>query len=360
MKTKGNNTKPRIGYALTAFRHSFVVLAIALFSLFTFTFFLSSCGVDSGTFRIDGELNGINQGEFYVYSPDGGIRRLDTIAVKNGHFTYEISLDTTALFMLVFPNFSEMPIFGGSGVKAEINGDASHLKKIEVTGSKTNEQMTAFRLKTSEMMPPEVLSEAAKFIKDNPGSDVSIYLLNKLFIQTIEPDYRQAAELAALIQKARPESKRLELLVQQLKGISQLKVGNKLPKFSAIDIKGKPTSSADLYAKVNVITTWASWNYESTSILRQLKRMEKEYGNSRLKIVSICLDANTKECRKTLDHDSITWSNICDGRMWETKALTQLGLGRVPDNIITDSQGKIIAHSLSSGELQNQIEKMLK
>ena len=167
MKTKGNNTKPRIGYALTAFRHSFVVLAIALFSLFTFTFFLSSCGVDSGTFRIDGELNGINQGEFYVYSPDGGIRRLDTIAVKNGHFTYEISLDTTALFMLVFPNFSEMPIFGGSGVKAEINGDASHLKEIEVKGSKTNEQMTAFRLKTSEMMPPEVLSEAAKFIKDN-------------------------------------------------------------------------------------------------------------------------------------------------------------------------------------------------
>jgi hypothetical protein len=327
---------------------------------YLFTFLLLSCGVDSGTFRIEGEFKGFNQGEFYVYSPDGAIRHLDTIAVKNGRFNYQIELDTTALFMLVFPNFSELPVFGGSGVKVEIKGDASHLKEIEVKGSKTNEQMTKFRLKTSQMTPPEVLSEATSFINDNPSSDVSIYLLNKLFIQAVEPDYKQASELAAVILKARPNHIKLERLSKQLEGIGQLKEGNKLPKFSAIDIKGKPISSADLYAKVNVITAWASWNYESVNIQRQLKRLEKEYGNSRLKIVSFCIDANVKECRKTIDRDSVTWNTICDGQIWETKGLMQLGLGRVPDNIITDSQGKIIAHSLSGKELQERIEKILK
>ena len=280
--------------------------------------------------------------------------------MKNGRFSYQVELDTTALFMLVFPNFSELPVFGGSGMKVEIEGDASHLKEIEVKGSKTNEQMTKFRLKTSQMTPPEVLSEAASFIKDNPSSDVSIYLLNKLFIQSVDPDYKQASELAADILKARPNHQKLERLSKQLEGIGQLKEGNKLPKFSAIDIKGKPISSADLYAKVNVITTWASWNYESVNIQRQLKRLEKEYGNSRLKIVSFCIDANVKECRKIIDRDSVTWNTICDGQIWETKGLTQLGLGRIPDNIITDSQGKIVAHSLSSRELQERIEKILK
>ena len=327
---------------------------------YLFTFLLLSCGVDSGIFRIEGEFKGFNQGEFYVYSPDGAIRHLDTIAVKNGRFSYQVELDTTALFMLVFPNFSELPVFGGSGMKVEIEGDASHLKEIEVKGSKTNEQMTKFRLKTSQMTPPEVLSEAASFIKDNPSSDVSIYLLNKLFIQSVDPDYKQASELAADILKARPNHQKLERLSKQLEGIGQLKEGNKLPKFSAIDIKGKPISSADLYAKVNVITTWASWNYESVNIQRQLKRLEKEYGNSRLKIVSFCIDANVKECRKIIDRDSVTWNTICDGQIWETKGLTQLGLGRIPDNIITDSQGKIVAHSLSSRELQERIEKILK
>lgn len=359
MKTRRSNIKYRIGCALTAFRHSFVALAVAYFSLFTFILLLSSCGVDSGTFRIEGEFKGFNQGEFYVYSPDGAIRHLDTIAVKNGRFTYQVELDTTALFVLVFPNFSELPVFGGSGVLAEIEGDASHLKEIEVRGSKTNELMTSFRLRASQMTPPEVLKEAERFIKANPSSDVSIYLLKKLFIQSVEPDYRQAAELADIIQKAHPGHQKIELLSKQLKGIAALKEGNKLPQFSAIDIKGKPVSSADLYAKVNVITMWASWNYESVNIQRTLQRLEKEYGNSKLKIVSFCIDANVKECRKIIDRDSVMWNTICDGKIWETKGLVQLGLGQVPDNIITDSQGKIIAHSLSNRELQEKIEKML-
>ena len=331
-----------------------------LFCLLLSPFFFLSCGVDSGTFRIEGEFKGFNQGEFYVYSPDGAIRRLDTIAVKNGRFTYQVELDTTATFILVFPNFSELPVFGASGVKAEIEGDASHLKEIEVKGSKTNELMTAFRLKTSQMMPPETIIEATAFIKDNPASEASIYLLNKFFIQSMTPDYQQASELAGIIRKAHPDNRKLQKLELQLKAMSQLKEGQKLPTFSAIDIKGKPASSADLYAKVNVITTWASWNYESMSIQRELWRLEKSYGNSRLKIISICLDASAKDCRKALDRDSITWSNICDGQIWETKALTQLGLGRVPDNVITDSRGIIIARTLKADELKHQIEKMIK
>ena len=69
-------------------------------------------------------------------------------------------------------------------------------------------------------------------------------------------------------------------------------------------IKGKPISNSDLYSKVNVITTWATWNYESMNIQRELKRMEKENGVNNLKIVSICLDASDKECRKMMGCDS--------------------------------------------------------
>lgn len=332
------------------FSHSFLLLSLLL---------LMACGVDSGVFRIEGEFKGFNQGELYVYSTDGGLRKLDTIAIKNGRFRYQIELDTTATFVLVFPNFSELPVFGGSGVKAEIEGDASHLKEIEVKGTKTNELMTAFRLRTSQMTPPETLSEAAKFIKENPHSEASVYLLNKLFLQSITPDYRQASELAAVIQEAWPENKKIALLAEKLKGMSGLKKGNKLPKFTATDINGRPTSSADLYSTVNVITTWATWNYESMNIQRQLKRLEKEHGNKKIKIVSFCIDASTKECKKTMERDSITWTNVCDGKMWETRALTQLGLGRVPDNIITDSQGKIIDHGLNANELKEKIEKLI-
>lgn len=309
---------------------------------------------------MEGEFKGFNQGEFYVYSTDGGIRKLDTIGVKGGRFAYQIPLDSTATFVLVFPNFSEIPVLGESGATVEIEGDASHLKEIEVMGTKENEQMTAFRMKVSEMTPPEAIKEAATFIKEHPASLASLYLLNKYFIQTPTADYKQAFELAQAILEAKPEDKKIATLVKQLEGMKALNSNGTLPKFTGTDIKGKPISSGDLYAKVNVITTWATWNYESQNIQRQLKRLEKEKGVNQLKIVSICLDANAKECRKMMDRDSITWCNICDGKMWDTPILTKLGLMKVPDNIITNSQGKIIAHSLPVAELNKKINELLK
>ena len=336
------------------------VFSLPLLITLSLLTFLYSCGVDGGSFRIEGEFKGFNQGELYVYSPDGGIRKLDTVAVKNGRFIYQTTLDTTATFVLVFPNYSELPVFGGSGEKAEIEGDASHLREIEVRGSKTNELMTSFRLKTSQLTPPEVLSEASKFIEENPTSEASIYLLNKLFVQSMTPDYTEALRLAGIIQKAWPTNRPIVELAKQLEGLKTLYSNGNLPSFTATDHRGKPVSNGDLYAKVNVITTWATWNYESMNMQRQLKSLEKQYGNANLKILSFCLDADPKECRKMMDRDSITWSNVCDGKMWESRPLVQLGLGRVPDNIIANNQGKIFFHGLPPNELKEKLERLLK
>ena len=60
-----------------------------------------------------------------------------------------------------------------------------------------------------------------------------------------------------------------------------------------------------------------------------------------------------------MDRDSIRWHNICDGKMWESPLLKQLGLSYVPDNIMTDSKGKIIAHTLHLNELQDKARPLL-
>jgi hypothetical protein len=70
-----------------------------------------SCGTDSRHFKVDGHLLNLNNGEFYVYSPDGAIFGLDTIKVQGGRFSYEISCEQKGTLVLIFPNFSEQPIF---------------------------------------------------------------------------------------------------------------------------------------------------------------------------------------------------------------------------------------------------------
>ena len=352
--------RARQGKALASIFHRISSPVFFVFYFLSLIFLVTSCGSDSGYFRIKGEFKGFNQGEFYVYSPDGGIRKLDTILVKNGQFSYQVPLDTTATFVLVFPNYSEIPVFGLSGAKVEIEGDASHLKEIEVNGTDENDLMTAFRMKISEMTPPEVTNAASDFIQKNPNTLAAIYVLTKYFIQAQPDDYQMTFALAKNIQKARPTDRSIANIVKSLEGMKNLRDKSIIPKFTATDIKGRPVSNGDLFATVNVITTWASWNYESMNIQRQLRQMEKDKGVSKLKIVSFCLEASDKECKRLMDRDSITWSNICDGRMWETPALIKLGLTKVPDNIITDSKGRIIAHSLPVQKLKEEIEKLMK
>ena len=43
----------------------------------------------------------MNQGEFYVYSPDGAITGIDTIKVQGGRFAYEIPCEDKGTIVIV-------------------------------------------------------------------------------------------------------------------------------------------------------------------------------------------------------------------------------------------------------------------
>ena len=89
--------------------------AVRLFSyllpLTSYLFILSSCGSDRQTFLLEGTFKGFNQGDLYIYGVNG-THKLDTISVVKGAFRYEIPLEEPVTFALVFPNFSELPVFG--------------------------------------------------------------------------------------------------------------------------------------------------------------------------------------------------------------------------------------------------------
>ena len=328
---------------------------VLLFHLFTFS--LLSCGSDRQTFLLEGTFKGFNQGELYIYGVNG-THKLDTISVQKGTFRYEVTLEEPVTFALVFPNFSELPVFAEPHAEVEIEGDASHLKETKISGTETNKAMTSFRLKTSGMTPPEASQAAEAFIRENPASPISLYLLNKYFTQTPKPDYKKAVALITELRKAQPDEPSLKGLTEKIKGLENLRDGATLPSFTARDINGKTVKSSDLDAPVNVIYTWAKWNYESVNMQRQLTFFQHQYPG-KMKLLGICLDADLKQCRKTIENDSVKWSTINDGKMWEGPLVQQLGLSYIPDNIMTDSQGKIIAHTLRINEIQDKARKIL-
>ena len=317
---------------------------------------LGSCGIQEDRFRIEGRFKNINQGEFYLYNFRNGTK--DTLKVMDGSFVYDVELTDTTAFVLMFPNFSELPVFAQPGSLVKIDGDVSHLKEAVIKGTEENELMTAFRIGTKEMMPPEVRESAEQYIADHSGAISSIYLLKRYFIQTVTPDYQKAYELCQLLHEAQPTNVELVQLLKQLGWLKNMRMEGTLPHFSAFDTKGREVNDGQLKRKVNVILTWATWNYDSQSAIRQMKAIYNEHPAD-LSVLTVCLDASETEGKRIFERDSLKWSNICDGLMWESPVITSLGLAFVPDNIITGADGKIIARSLTNSELQAKVKELL-
>jgi len=331
-----------------------------LTSHFSFLFFtlilLSACGVPDDRFVLEGRFKNLNQGEFYLFNMDKGV--CDTLRVNDGRFIYDVALKDTTTLVLMFPNFSELPIFARPGTEVTVEGDVSHLKETKVEGSPDNEEMTAFRLATNEMTPPEVVQKARQFIEENPQSVISVYLLDRYFIKSLEPDYPDTYKMSSTLLEHQPENISLVQLHKKLKRLRNLHAKGPLPQFSATDTEGRTVSNANLTGKVNIITTWASWSFESQNAMRQLNIMVKEH-KGEISVVSISLDASPIEGRMLIRNDSIKWPNICDGKLWDSPVLEQLGLTFVPDNIVTDKYGNILGRSLTTTDLRIKIDKLL-
>ena len=322
-------------------------------------FLLLSCGNSGGTFRLEGRLRNMNQGEFWVYSPDGGMNGIDTITVRSGRFSYELQLDDDATLVIIFPNYSEQPVFASPGKSVNIKGDATHLKEVIIQGTDENEDMTSLRMELNDLMPPDIPDAVSEFITAHPASRASIYLLNRYFILSPEPNFRKALSLVKRMQKEAPDNEPLKALAQKLPKWQGGQKGSRLPKFTATDIKGAKVSEAALKHELNVLFTWASWNYQSTNAQYLLRKLKKKYGE-RLGVVSICLDAKTDNCRQIAKRDSIPWQTVCDGKMWETPLLTTLGLNNIPGNLLVDNKGVVIARDLTNKQLEERINNILK
>jgi hypothetical protein len=319
---------------------------------------LAACGVDGKRFRVEGRFLNLNRGEFYVYSTNGLIDGIDTVKLEGGRFTYDIPCEREGTLVMVFPNFSEQPIFAQPGKSVDIEGDASHLKELTVKGTKDNKLMNQFREAIVNASPPQVAKIAAMFAADNPTSLVSVYLVRRYFITTPTPNYKEAERLVKLLLAQQPKNGELNRMQTLISTLAKTSVGAPLPAFQARSTKGEKVSQQPYNkAAVAVFNVWSTTNMQSMEIQRMLKQKVRD-SKGKLQVVSLCVDPILRECNDILQRDSISWPNICDGAMFEGDVAKKLGIYTVPFNILLKN-GKIIARDLDNNQLKEQLDKLL-
>lgn len=333
-----------------------------LIHIFILTLVLVACSSRRGYFSLEGRLLNLNQGEFYVYSPDGVFDGVDTIKVEGGRFTFETPCKESGTIMIVFPNFSEQPVFVEPGKSVTIKGDASHLREIEIEGTDENKLMNGFRQQIAKASPPEVLEYAERFVKNNPESPVSVYILRKYFVGgsgvPSRNEIEKAEQLVSIVYKAQPKNGQVARMSRYVKDAKNGVVGAGLPQFTAKDIYGENVSNAQLKGHVAVVYTWANWNYESRTVRDRLSRMKKDYGD-RLVLLGVSLDAGIDECKRSLRNDSTGTMFVCDQMMFESPLMDAFGFGGVNENILYNAQGRVIERNLKAEDIESKLKTLL-
>lgn len=328
-----------------------------LLLLITLTLALVSCGPDSRHTVLDGKLLNLNQGEFLVYSPDGATQGVDTLTLEGGRFSLEMACERPGTVVVLFPGGQEIAVFVRPGKSFTLSGDAQNLREARVKGGDDNALMNDFRHATLSATTPRAMRQAvATFVGEHPASAPALYLTGRHFLGS-DADYAQALRLIAMIKKARPDDAAVEVLASRVAELANASAGHTLPSFSATATDGRTLTHRDLAAGTWVVTTLASWDFESTAQLRRILSTRQER-KATWRVLAISMDATRRELDDALrslpDAEAVTI--VCDGRMADTPLASRLALGQTSQTLIV-SNGRITHRGLFGEPLYEQLRK---
>ena len=344
---------------------------------------LVGCKKGSNETTITGEIKGLGTDTLYLYGMDELYDRIDTIYVENDKFSYTTSVDTITSAYLLLKNRIEYPVFLDKGNKIKIKGDTINLNFLTISGNIYNEEFTDFQKALEDPADPsekageETVDKrttvekantaeemAEEFILQHHSSYVSLYLLDKYFVQKETPDFSKIKKLVEVMTGVLQDKPYIERLNETITQAEKSEIGKYAPFFSLPNAKGeKITRSSDAFKQKSLlINFWASWNdsisqKQSNSELREIYKKYKK--NKYIGMLGISLDVDKQQWKDAIKRDTLDWEQVCDFGGLNSEVAKQYSIYKIPANILLSSDGKILAKNLRGEELKKKIENIV-
>lgn len=324
------------------------------------TMALCSCGGHGDSFRLNGELKGFQDNSIYIYSESERHPQIDTVSVSEGRFIYEINVDTVVPLTLLLNNGKDdFVIFADKGYQVTLTGNPSIPSSLKVSGGKLNDEMNTFRAQVSCLKDDTAIKNAAEtYIKSHPTSDISVYLLNKYFIQQGE-DKNKIQSLIAGLNGRLQDGYIIQRVLDQLSMEKSSEVDANAPTFFFQRPGEAPVSNYDFNNKILLIQFWASWDAKSISMMKTGVELGKQYGSNKLAVLNVSLDLDKTAWKREIAGDSLSMrKNVCDFNGWEGSMVKSYGISKIPSNVLVNDKQKIVGRDLFGKELTDRLSAL--
>lgn len=317
--------------------------------------------------------------------------KLDSAEFKNGACEFKGVVKNPEVFYLSLSSKKEKLMFFAENSVISITGLADSLSQAKVTGSLVHDEFQALQSKLDDLDKQgmvfykqakalekagnkakadstmvlaenifnQIDAQQKEYIKTNPASFVSPYLLGRVY-------YDMEADV--LVGYLKGFDKKLDSVatVLTLKDrVSKLRlvaIGQIAPDFTLSDPDGKPVKLSEIYTKnkYTLVDFWASWcgpcRRENPNVVAVFtKNKDKGFG-----VFGVSLDTDKDKWVKAIADDKLAWSHVSDLKGWKNEAAALYSVNSIPANILLDNSGKIVDRNLREEKLQQKIAELLK
>jgi thioredoxin family protein len=337
----------------------------------------------AGNYRIDGMAPADANGQWvYLYKPSGQ-GASDSVQIANGRFTLERAVAEDGLIAhLVIPRSYNLSFIPEEGIiKADLAAIAAtgtalndlHAQKAkarEALETETRGRLKAIRAdknlddKAKEEAQEKIVNEFYGKIKPLAEADLKEHsndAIGLIALQTLlGMEDVNVAKAEALLQQAGDRLRAEESItkmVERLRRVEATQAGAQFVDFEGVDDANKAVRLSDYVGKGHYVLVdfWASWCGPCRREIAHLKKVRDAYTDKGLVILGTVVWDEMEDHLKAMKELEITWPQIFN----KTEATELYGIAGIPQIILFDPAGKIVARDLRGEEINKLLDKAL-
>jgi peroxiredoxin len=223
-----------------------------------------------------------------------------------------------------------------------------------VSSSINNEERAKLSAEVSNLMA-ELKVKSQEQIKTLQTPIAKIFTIEML---QVDADLATEESILAAIEK-KPASKWYSIYKSKAQARLRTAVGAKAPDITLNTPEGEPLSLSSLKGKYVLIDFWASWCRPCRRENPNVVKVYNQYKDKGFEILGVSLDKNASSWNNAIAADGLTWKHVSDLKGWQSSAASLYSVSSIPQTILLDKDGKIIAKNLRGAELEKKLASIL-